>query len=286
MTSTGNVLEIERTDGLVVATINRPERRNAIDAAVWQGLRTLVDEVEADPADRALLLTGAGGDFSSGADLSGGMGVTGGGGGANGGDGDGEAPERRGLDGGAPQLIVHEMRNVGAIISRLKHLPKPTIAAVDGVAYGVGLGLALACDLIVASDRARFCQVFVKRGLALDGGSSWSLPRTVGARRARQLAYFGEPLGAAEALEWGLVNEVVAPDELLDVARSWGLRLASGPTTALSLIKRLIDEGQSSSFDQAIEAEARAQHIAFTTGDMREGIQAFLERREPRFTGS
>jgi 2-(1,2-epoxy-1,2-dihydrophenyl)acetyl-CoA isomerase len=178
------------------------------------------------------------------------------------------------------------MRAANEIIARLQRLPKPTIAAVDGVAIGVALGLALACDLVVATDRARFCEVFVKRGLALDGGTSWTLPRHVGLRRAKQMVFLGEMVSADQALAWGLVNEVVAPEELAETSMDWARRLAAGPTTALSLIKRLLDASSSSSFEEAVENEARSQHIAFTTDDMGEGIQAFLERREPRFSGT
>jgi 2-(1,2-epoxy-1,2-dihydrophenyl)acetyl-CoA isomerase len=177
------------------------------------------------------------------------------------------------------------MRIVGQIISRLQHLSKPTIAAVDGHAVGVGLGLVLACDLVIATDRARFTEVFVKRGLALDGGASWTLPRQIGLRRAKQMTYFGDALNATKAYEWGLVNEIVAPELLMETALAWGTRLASGPTTALGLIKRMLDSSSGSSFDEAIEDEARAQHIAYTTDDMAEGIRAFMERREPNFKG-
>jgi 2-(1,2-epoxy-1,2-dihydrophenyl)acetyl-CoA isomerase len=148
------------------------------------------------------------------------------------------------------------------------------------------MGLALACDLILASDRARFSQIFVQRGLALDGGSSWTLPRQVGMRRAKQIAFFGDMVDAATALDWGLVNEVVPADDLATTAQEWGHRLASGPTTALSLIKRQLDGSPQMSFEEALEGEARAQHITYTTSDLREGISAFLERRDPRFTGS
>jgi len=256
---------VEREGGLVVVTLNRPEKKNALNAANWNDLDEILTEVELNPADRALLLTGAGGNFSSGADLSGG--------------------DSGGLTGRGLQLILHEMRIVGQIIGRLQRLPKPTIAAVDGHAVGVALGLVMACDLVLASDRARFTEVFVKRGLALDGGASWTLPRQIGLRRAKQMTFFGDAVDAATAYEWGLVNVVVAPDELHPTAVAWGRRLASGPTTAISLIKRMLDSSFASSFDEAIEGEARAQHIAYTTSDMAEGIRAFLERREPDFTG-
>ncbi len=256
---------VERSDGLVVVTFNRPHKKNALNTSNWHDLDEVLAEVEDDPNDRALVLTGAGGNFSSGADLTGG--------------------DALGLTGHGMQPIVQEMRVMGRIASRLQRLPKPTIAAVDGHAVGVALGLVLACDLVIASNRARFTEVFVKRGLALDGGASWSLPRQIGLRRAKQMAYFGDALDAQTALEWGLVNEVVPPEELAETARAWGLRLAAGPTTALSLIKRLLDSGGNVSFDEAVENEARAQHIAYTTADMAEGMTAFMERREPNFKG-
>ena len=262
---------IERRDGLVTVTFNRPEKKNALNADNWNALDQVLVEVAANPDDRALLLTGAGGDFSSGADLSGGLSQDG--------------AKKSGLTGRAPQSPLWDMRFVGDIVNRLHRLPKPTIAAVDGAAFGVALGLALACDLVVASDRARFCQVFVKRGLALDGGTSWTLPRQVGLRRAKQIAFFGDVVEADEALRIGLVNEVVPPEELGSVAAAWATRLAAGPTTALSLIKRMLDESGATTFEQAVEVEARTQQIAYTTSDMAEGITAFLERREPRFTG-
>jgi 2-(1,2-epoxy-1,2-dihydrophenyl)acetyl-CoA isomerase len=266
---TSDATLVERDGGLVTVTFNRPEKKNALTSQSWLDLDEVLTEVELDPSARALVLTGAGGTFSSGADLTGGD---------DGGKG--------GLTGRGVQPIIHEMRIVGRIISRLKHLPKPTLAAVDGNAVGVALGLALACDLVIATDRARFSEVFVKRGLALDGGTSSTLPELVGMRRAKQMAFFGEPLDAATALEWGLINEVVAPEDLAANAADWGRRLATGPTTALSLIKSMLHAGATSSFDDAIEAEARAQHITYTTDDLKEGFRAFFERRDPEFTGT
>jgi enoyl-CoA hydratase/carnithine racemase len=261
---------IERDGGLITVSFNRPEKKNALNATNWQDLDDVLREVSTSPDVRALLLTGEGGNFSSGADL---------GGGASG--------ERKmsALTGREAQPLIHEMRHVGDIINRVHRLPIPTVAAVDGVAVGVSLGLALACDLIIASDRARFSEVFVKRGLSLDGGSSWTLPRQIGLRRAKRMAMFGEMIGAEEALSWGLVNEVVPADQLQAMGREWGHRLANGPTTSLSLIKRLLDGSGSLTFEEAVEEESRAQHVAYTTDDMREGVRAFIERRDPRFTG-
>jgi len=257
---------VERRDGLVIVTLNRPEKKNALTSENWNDLDEIFTEVELEASDRALLLTGAGETFSAGADLS----------------GQGSA---KGLTGRGLQLIVHEMRIVGQIIGRLQKLSKPTIAAVDGHAVGVALGLVMACDLVLATDRAHFTEVFVKRGLALDGGASWTLPRQVGLRRAKQMTFFGDAVDAATAYEWGLVNDIVPPNDLQTRALEWGRRLASGPTTSISLIKRMLDASFGLSFDEAIEGEARAQHIAYTTDDMAEGIRAYLEGRDPTFTG-
>jgi 2-(1,2-epoxy-1,2-dihydrophenyl)acetyl-CoA isomerase len=269
---------IERSDGLVTVTFNRPNQKNAVNAANWADLDAVLREVARNPGDRALLLTGAGGNFSAGAELSG----------AGTGDdtsGEGRKRERSGLTGQAPQAIVGEMRVVGEIVRQLHRLPKPTLAVVDGVAVGVSLGLALACDLIIASDRARFSEIFIRRGLAMDGGNSWTLPRAVGLRRAKQMALFGDMVSAADALAWGLINEVVPADELHKIGLEWGRRLAAAPTTAISLIKRQLDDSALLTLEQAVEVEAQVQHITYTTSDAREGIMAFLERRDPRFTG-
>ena len=161
-------IQVERREGLVTITLDRPAKKNAVDAAMWGALDRTFAEVAADPNDRALILTGAGGNFSAGADLSG-------------------NPSGKGLTGGPLQPIVQEMRVVGDIILRLQRMPKPTLAKVDGVCVGVSLGLALACDLVLASDRARFSEIFAKRGLALDGGNSWLLPRRIGLHKAKEL---------------------------------------------------------------------------------------------------
>jgi 2-(1,2-epoxy-1,2-dihydrophenyl)acetyl-CoA isomerase len=259
-------IRVARDAGLVTITLNRPAKKNALDSQSWIELESALAEVAADPGDRALILTGAGGNFSAGADLSPGQ--------------PGQGVMGRGL-----QPIVQEMRSIGEIILRLHRMPKPTLAKVDGVAVGVALGLVLACDLVLASDRARFSEIFAKRGLALDGGNSWLLPRRVGLTRALELAYFGDMVDAPAAAAMGLVNRVVPVAELDALAETWGRRLAAGPTLALGLSKRLLDAGSSITLEQALEDEARCQHITYTSEDVREGIAAFLERREPRFRG-
>ena len=259
-------IRVERRAGLVTITLDRPAKKNAIDSQTWIELDRALADVAADPDDRALILTGAGGNFSAGADLSGGQ-------------------SGQGLTGRRLQPIVQEMRVVGDIILRLQRMPKPTLAKVDGVAVGVGLGLVLACDLVLASDRARFSEIFAKRGLALDGGNSWLLPRRVGLTKAKELAFFGDMIDAKEAESIGLVNRVVPVAELDALAEEWGRRLAAGPTLALGLSKRLLDASSSVTLEQALEDEARCQHITYTSEDVREGIAAYLERREPRFRG-
>jgi len=260
---------VSRDDGVVTITFNRPATKNSLSATNWNDLDRILAEVTVDPADRVVVLTGADGNFSSGADLSGGL----------------AGSDISTLTGQPMQGAVHEMRYVNEIARRLYRLPKPTIAAVDGVCVGVAAGLATACDLIVASDRARFSTIFVRLGLVLDGGSSWSLPRQIGIRRAKQMAMFGDMVGAAQALDWGLVNEVVAPDELADTARAWAQRLADGPATALSLIKRMLDGSGAQCFEEALEEEARGQHLATLTPEFEEGKLAFAERRPPNFRG-
>jgi 2-(1,2-epoxy-1,2-dihydrophenyl)acetyl-CoA isomerase len=261
------VIEVERDAGLVTITLNRPERKNALNGACWIDLDRTLQDVALDPDVRAVMLTGAGGNFSAGADLS------------------GENPSGTGLTGRPVQPIVQEMRVVGDMILRLHRMAKPTLAKVDGVCVGVGLGLALACDLVVASDRARFSEIFAQRGLALDGGNSWVLPRLVGPQRAKELTFFGDVIAAADAQAYGLVNLVVPVDELDAVAGEWAARLATGPTLALGLSKRLLNASWSLTFEQAVEDEARCQHITAASGDMLEGLTAFAERRAPVFKG-
>jgi len=262
---------VERSDGLVTVTFNRPHKKNALNAGNWADLDKVLREVARNSGDRALLLTGADGNFSAGAEIGGSGGIG--------------ADKVSGLTGQAPQAIIHEMRVVGEIVRQLHRLPKPTLAVVDGVAVGVSLGLVLACDLVIASDRARFSEIFIRRGLALDGGNSWTLPRAVGLRRAKQMAFFGDMVSASDALAWGLINEVVPAEELSKTGLEWGRRLATAPTTAISVIKRQLDDSALLTMEQALEAEAQGQHITYTTSDVREGIASFLERRDPRFTG-
>jgi len=254
---------VERDGGVVTVTLNRPERKNAGNGLMWEELQRTFSEVARRRDDRVVVMTGAGGAFCSGADIGDPRGVSG--------------------DPDDPHLV--RMRFFGQVVLALRSLLKPTIAKVRGVAAGAGMGLALGCDLIVASDNARFSQIFARRGLSVDGGSSWMLPRLVGLHRAKEIVYFADMLSAAEAADYGFVNRVVADDELDAFVDGWARRLAAGPPIALSLSKALLDNAMAVSMAQALEDEARCQTINFGTADTAEAMRAFAEKREPRFEG-
>lgn len=254
---------VERDAGVVTVTLNRPERKNAGNGLMWQELHETFEAVGRRRADRALVLTGAGGAFCSGADITDPAGVSG--------------------DPDDPHLV--RMRFFGNVVLALHRLEKPTIAKVRGIAAGAGLSIALACDLIVVSDNARLSEIFSRRGLSVDGGSSWLLPRLVGLHRAKELAFFADILSADEALAFGLVNKVVPDGELDGAVDEWARRLAAGPPLALSLTKRLLNESFNVTMAQALEDEARSQTINFFTEDTAEAMLAFADKREPQFKG-
>jgi 2-(1,2-epoxy-1,2-dihydrophenyl)acetyl-CoA isomerase len=156
---------------------------------------------------------------------------------------------------------------------------------VGGVAAGAGMSMALGCDLVVASESARFSQIFAKRGLSVDFGASWLLPRLIGLHKAKELAYFADILSASEAEAFGLVNRVVPDDDLDRFVDDWARRLAEGPTLALSMTKTMLNNSLAVSMEQALEDEARAQSVNFVTRDTREALTAFAERRPPAFEG-
>lgn len=254
-------LQVERDGGIVTVTLNKPQKKNAVDPTMWVEMARIWDDIARNPRrDRAVVVTGAGGDFCSGADLW--------------------LPP-----GEEPPHQLTAMRAVSAAIQGLHDLPQPTIAKVPGVAAGAGCSLALACDLIVAGDKARFAEIFPKRGLALDGGSSWLLPRLVGLHRAKELAFFGDIIGAAEAERIGLVNRVVPDAELDEVVTGWAERLASGPPVALAQTKRLLNESMHRSLAEALDAEGIGQLTSVGTEDAKEAVKAFLAKREPTFRG-
>ena len=212
---------------------------------------------------RVLVVTGSGGDFCSGADL----------------DQTGTAEMRSVAERHARMKIVHD-----AAIA-LHRVTKPAIAAVDGVAVGAGMNLALGCDVVVASDRARFSEIFVRRGLTIDSGGTWLLPRIVGLQRAKELALSGRIVGAAEALTLGLVLDVVAPGDLLDRAAELADSFLAGAPLAQMFAKEALNASFESSFEESVSWEGQSQAIAFATDDVAEGIAAFLEKRDPEWKG-
>jgi 2-(1,2-epoxy-1,2-dihydrophenyl)acetyl-CoA isomerase len=263
MSSTLTTLVVDRSDGVVTVTMNRPERKNAANGTMWHELLAVFEDVAGDRDDRVMVLTGADGSFCSGADLSDPSNVAG-------------RP-------GDPFLL--QMRALGDVALRLHRFPKPTIAKVGGVAAGAGMSLAIGCDLVVASESARFSQIFSKRGLSVDFGASWLLPRLIGLHRAKELAFFADILSSAEAAEFGLVNRVVPDDELDAFVDGWARRLAEGPPIALSLTKGMLNNSLMVSMEQALEDEARSQAVNFASKDTREALNAFAEKRSPIFKG-
>ena len=253
-------LKVERAGGVLTVTLNRPEKKNAINGAMWSELLATLRDAATDGEVRVVVLTGAGGAFCSGADLSPG-----------------------GRDEGQHQLA--RMRDVADVCLALHHLPKPVIAKVGGVAAGAGCNMALGCDLIVASEDARFSEIFARRGLSIDFGGSWVLPRLVGLHKAKELALLADIISAAEAERLGIVNRVVPAAELDAFVDDWAQRLAAGPPLALSMTKKLLNEGLGMSLDQALEAEGMAQTVNFGTEDTAEAMAAFLAKRDPTFGG-
>jgi enoyl-CoA hydratase/carnithine racemase len=260
-----DALLIERADGVVTCTLNRPEKKNAVTQEMWLGLIDLFEAVATNPDDRVLVITGAGDGFCSGADL-----------------GDTGTAEAASGVGGA----LAGMRIVGQAALGLHDLGKPTIAAVNGVAAGAGCNLALGCDIVIASDHARFSEIFSKRGLVVDFGGSWILPRLVGMHRAKELVLLADVIDATEAERIGLVNRVVAQDQFADTVDEIAARLANMAPLALAASKRLLNQSFAVSMAEAIEGENTAQALMSTTSDTKEAILSFFERREPRFTGS
>lgn len=253
-------LQIDRADGVVTVTLNRPHRKNAMDLTMFDELRDAFRQISANPdVDRVVIVTGAGGAFCSGVDLS-------------------------ELD----HVTTHRlpwMRQVGEAAAALHHLPQPVIAKVVGVAAGAGCNLALGCDLIVASDDARFAEIFAKRGLTIDFGGSYVLPRLIGIHKAKELAFFADIISAAEALDLGIVNRVVPAGDIDAFVDDWARRLAAGPPLALSMTKKLLNQSYSATVEQALENEAQAQAVNFQTADAAEAMAAFAEKREPAFKG-
>jgi 2-(1,2-epoxy-1,2-dihydrophenyl)acetyl-CoA isomerase len=253
------VVGYEVQSGVAWIRLNRPERMNAVNGELRRALVDAVKRADRDEAVRVVVVTGAGRAFCAGADVR-------------------EFGNREGA--------VEDIRGeYEFLLGRLHTMPKPTIAAMNGVAAGIGASLALSCDIRYAVPESSFVEAFVKIGLTVDGGATWLLPRLIGTGRALEVMYTGDPLGAVEAERLGLVNRVVAPEELEAVVRSLAERLAAGPTLALGAIKRSVNYAAHSTLEEAIEFEFHLQGVQMRTEDHREGVTAFIEKRPPKFQG-
>jgi enoyl-CoA hydratase/carnithine racemase len=254
-------LLVDRRDGVVTLTLNRPDTMNAITGEMWGGLEDVFAEVARNFDDRVLVVTGAGRAFCAGADL---------------------------IEQGMPRTSgrrLEHMRGVGRSAAALRGIAKPTVAKVNGVAAGAGLSLALGCDLVIASDAARFSAIFVQRGLSIDYGGSWLLPRLVGIHKAKELALLADVIPAVDAERVGIVNRVVPAAELDGEVDALVARLLTMAPVALSQTKHLLDQAMSTTFEDAVEAEAMAQVVNLGTPDAKEAVRAFMEKRAPEFTG-
>ena len=261
-----STLLLVTAEGVATLTLNRPDVLNAFNADMRRELTSAFVEIEADSAVRAVILTAAGRGFCAGQDLR----------------------ERMSLyeAGQAPVLGETLRHEYNPLILAMRRLPKPIVGAINGVAAGAGCSLALACDLRVASEQATFLQAFVRIGLVPDSGSSFFLPRLIGMARAAEMMFLAEPVPAARALELGLVNRVVPPDQLMSTAGELALKLARLPTRAIGQAKRQINLALSAGLEAVLDEEADGQAMASQTRDHMEGVQAFLAKRPPEFTGT
>jgi 2-(1,2-epoxy-1,2-dihydrophenyl)acetyl-CoA isomerase len=265
-------LLVARDGGVLTLTLNRPEVHNALDWRTRDALVDALEEASADLAIRAVVLTGSGDRaFCTGADLRVPL----------------PAPPK---PDGAPHRAQGDVsRGITTgwqrVVAAVLDCEKPVVAAVNGTAAGAGMHLALACDLVVMSDAAKLVPVFVRRGIAPDAAGAYLLARLVGPQRAKQIYLFGDDIPAEQAERWGLVTRLATPGETVDVARNLARRLATGPTRTLSITKRLVNRALDLDREAALNEEASAQELVMTTEDANEGVQAFIERRNPVFRG-
>ncbi len=252
--------ETSRDGAVLTITLNRPEVLNAFNAAMHEALAAALKEA-GDPAVRAVVLTGAGRGFCVGQDLT----------------------EFRDLPGDIGRRL---RKNYHPNVLAIRRLEKPVIAAVNGTAAGAGLSIACACDIRLAADSASFVPAFINIGLIPDSGGSYFVTRLLGYARAFEWMTSGRKLSAAEAQAWGLVSEVVEGETLVERSAEVAGQLAAMPTRGVGMTKRLFDRAATSALEEQLELEAQLQTAATQTGDFKEGVAAFLEKREPRFTGS
>ncbi len=258
-------IQLEMLGVVCVLTLNRPERLNALTEEVANDFQAAVREALEQGA-RAIVLTGAGRAFCAGGDLR-------------------EMQEIASREGRLEAFFDEPLRVLNAAILLIRETPVPFIAAVNGVASGAGCNLALACDLVVAAESARFNQAFIKIGLSPDCGGTFILPRLVGWKRAAELLFTGDMVTAQRAAEMGMINSVIGDQELMNHVLGMAEQLANAPTAAIAQIKRLLDASAANDYGSQLNLERKAQIESGKTKDFVEGVSAFLEKRPPRFIG-
>ena len=262
MTADTTIL-VDLRPGYRVITLNRPDKLNAVNDAMRQALRRALGDAEADVSCRALLLTGAGRGFCTGQDLS----------------------DRLAKSGESMVLGGAQETFYNPLVRKLRSLPFPVVAAVNGVAAGAGANIALACDIVLAGRSANFIQSFARVGLVPDSGGTWILPRLVGSARAKGLALLAEPLSAEKAEQWGLIWKCVDDAALASEAQKLCEHFATAPTQGLALIKQALNASAGNSLDAQLDLERDLQKVASLTPDYAEGVRAFIEKRKANFTG-
>ncbi len=257
-------LIIQRDDGVLTINMNRPEVLNAFNDIMLAELTEVVEAVAQDETVRCVVLTGAGRAFGSGQDLR---------------------SLAEGRSSGAIGTVSGHVQKYHRVVLAIRSMPKPVIAAVRGVAAGISCNIALACDMRIAADDARFIEAFARIGLVPDGGGGYFLPRLVGVGKAMELAMLADELSGPEAERIGLVNKCVPVEEFEEATRAFAQRLANGPTRAYALIKKLIYTSAESDLQTSLRLEGELQDIAFETEDHQNAVVAFLQKRPPRYKG-